>query len=564
MKKRIIAALLSATMIITLAACGKKAEPEQTAEQEPVEETTETAEEEPAAEEEVQEPGVLIPIVCTKSYYSYDDEIEKQLFTGKEEGVILDDSCQEAYPALYKTLSENWEKTLSEGDKNAESMTKEARDFYDEMVSYGNDMEYFTSYSDENDIYVLRADDVAFSYTITNSTYTGGAHGMYGNGGYTYDSQTGQEIKLSDVIKDLDTYGQKLFDKVSEEYPDVVNYLDDPTTLRDQIVEEVKGEYTNWALTPNGIRYYFNPYDIAAYAAGQQIIEIGYKEEPSLFNEKYVMPEGTGYVVKDDYSFKIDADGDGDLDSITIEGNYPPYEEGVDSYEAEGVNVVIDNKTTTTIGSDSYCYNWSGYQMHTAGGKDFLVVELGMENDYQQMIVCEAGNGNVRELGSYGLYEQTISYDDSVTGVSKYYAITDPANMKLAEHYDRLGTYTAGCTFHLTDDGKLETDDEYAYLTGPARQYQVIKSKVDLTVDVVDEAGEVTEADVKLPSGTEYNLYRTKREAVSDGLYYVDCTLTDGRIVRLEFSDSTEANEWQHKVNGCNEYDAFENVLYAG
>ena len=75
----------------------------------------------------------------------------------------------------------------------------------------------------------------------------------------------------------------------------------------------------------------------------------------------------------------------------------------------------------------------------------------------------------------------------------------------------------------------------------------------------MDEAGEVTEKDVKLPAGTTFTLYRTDGKSGEGETGIVDTKLADGRIVRLNVT-----TDYPHLVNGTDENDTFETLYYAG
>lgn len=113
---------------------------------------------------------------------------------------------------------------------------------------------------------------------ISSWEYSGGAHP---NGSLEYlnfDLKTGAELKLKDVLKanflkDFSGYAeQKLYKEYEEE--------------DDWFFE--KGEFPlteNFAITPGGLLFYFNSYEIASYAAGRQELFFTYKEL-----EKYILP----------------------------------------------------------------------------------------------------------------------------------------------------------------------------------------------------------------------------------------------------------------------------------
>ena len=564
MRRKVLAGTLALLMAFGICGCAS-----QTGETTPAaEETTgtksaeqEVTEETPEAEEATDEAAPMQALIYTKNYYEYDEELERVMFTGVQEGVVLAEECKETYPKLYDALQKEWESRLSEGDATRDEQVKESRSMYEDVIANGGTPEeYMTHFTQEDKIHLHRADEKVFSYSTNFYSYWGGAHGMYGDWGDTFDTATGKKLALSDVITDLDAYGQLLFDKVAENYPDVVEYLDDPTTLRDQIVSEVKDpEISNWELDPDGIVYFFNPYDIAAYASGQQIVKVGYNESPELFNEAYLPPEGRDYInfAPGGNRFLLDTDGDGDFETVSV---YEHYEEGSAYDEYYGFDVSIGEQKPITIANDVNLYSYSGWCAEFANGKTYLMVDCQTDNDYHVLVVCEVGNANVREVGRYGNTPRFLSYDEQ-TEISCAYTYTDPACLQMVEHFDRLSTYSAGGTYRMTDQGVIEALSEYAYLSEDNRRYFVLTSKAEIRADVVDEVGEVKEADAVFAAGTKFTIYRTSYPSDAYENCLVDCLLEDGTIVRFRYTMDGDGNRL---INGHNEWDIFDNLLYAG
>ncbi len=113
---------------------------------------------------------------------------------------------------------------------------------------------------------------------VSSWEYSGGAHP---NGRLEYinfDLKTGAELKLNDVLKpnflkDFSAFAEQ---KLYKEYEEEAGWFFE------------KGEFPitdNFAITPGGLLFYFNSYEIAPYAAGRQELFFSYKEL-----EKYILP----------------------------------------------------------------------------------------------------------------------------------------------------------------------------------------------------------------------------------------------------------------------------------
>ena len=96
--------------------------------------------------------------------------------------------------------------------------------------------------------------------------------------GYTFDLQTGERLVLEDVIanneEELKDIVTKYFEKEILANPDSGYYWSDaPDTVR-----ELTDLESSFYLTERGIRFYFEPYLLACWAAGFQEVTVPYEE----------------------------------------------------------------------------------------------------------------------------------------------------------------------------------------------------------------------------------------------------------------------------------------------
>ncbi|MBO4267181.1 MAG: DUF3298 domain-containing protein [Lachnospiraceae bacterium] len=206
------------------------------------------------------------------------------LMSGNYYTIDLDSSDIKLYPDLYEALC-----TYNEAE---EKRVKDSMNSYTaDMIEFQNEGfegsgEVFT------DIYLLRADDKAFSFGLLDYSYMGGAHGFTQYYGYCYDPKTGNSIAFSDIVKDTDKLPQIIVDELEKqnelkdyfkECPgDKENLLADiPTRLEDN----AKG--LAWALDYDGIWLYFEDYAMGAYVAGSQAVKISFADYPDIFTDTY-------------------------------------------------------------------------------------------------------------------------------------------------------------------------------------------------------------------------------------------------------------------------------------
>ena len=114
--------------------------------------------------------------------------------------------------------------------------------------------------------------DSLLCYTITRSSYMGGAHGMYGTECYTYSLAGGYEITTADLFTEtqLEHLNQLIRKDIYAQY-EAQN--DDELSEKGFFPEYIRVT-ENFRVTPEGITFYYNPYDIGCYALGAVEVEV--------------------------------------------------------------------------------------------------------------------------------------------------------------------------------------------------------------------------------------------------------------------------------------------------
>lgn len=119
---------------------------------------------------------------------------------------------------------------------------------------------------DENFGVMLNAMEV-FSMRMLHSEYTGGAHPNSSAGHVTFDLKTGEELTLDDLLIPgwRDPVTELAESQLREQYD-----LKEGDALNDRgpLFENVFELNDNWFLSPEGLGFSFDPYEIGPYAAG--------------------------------------------------------------------------------------------------------------------------------------------------------------------------------------------------------------------------------------------------------------------------------------------------------
>ncbi len=122
--------------------------------------------------------------------------------------------------------------------------------------------------------------DSLLVYTITTSDYTGGAHGMYGFFSHNYSLKGGYELVLADLFDAKEQ--ESLLTLIRHKLYDQFHVAGDEGLVNLGFFPDQIGVVENFEVTDDGITFYYNPYDIAAFAVGDVSVHISTEELEKL------------------------------------------------------------------------------------------------------------------------------------------------------------------------------------------------------------------------------------------------------------------------------------------
>lgn len=582
--KRIICILMSAILVISMTACGASAdtpaEPasEAQSEAEATEEETSEAEDvdmlfsdsdvktetDDAGDVEKEAAASADSDVEAVPYLEFDyktvlDDKEKKgdtvIYEGSFSWPVLSEASALTYPELAKALEDDSEEAYEGYAGSRKESVKEAEE------RYGEEPEFFDNgnYSYHTEAWLRRADDKVTSFVTYFSTFLGGAHGLEGQFGYTYDTKTGKRLGLKDVIKDTSTLNDILEKEIlanydAEIFGDLKGSLDqyDPDITEYTVTDSLDGDSYpyQWCLLPVGIEFYFGPYSLAYYAAGAQDVILTYEDYPDLFTEEYKTDGDQGFV----YEFlgdlePFDLTGDGKRDSLWVEAL------DTDEYDyANGLCVTLNDKKEEV--KDISFYNRGGstrsaYYIRTADGKQYIYTEVMIDGMEDGLFVFEINKDRAKFVDSTDMHlADTVKYDDDFI----WYRMTgtDPDSMELFRQVDIFVTCNAMAHCHVGIKGMPEVDE--AYRPVGIGDDRALISKIELTCDIVDEDGKVISEKEKIKAGESFLITATDAES------YVDARMSDDRIARIYVTGY--GYDW--KIDGVQDRDCFEVLYLAG
>lgn len=122
--------------------------------------------------------------------------------------------------------------------------------------------------------------DSLVTYIISRWSYTGGAHGMYATECHTYSLAGGYELSTADLFSERQLLGMEtlLRRKLCEQY----EAANDEELAERGFFPEYISLTENFRITPEGITFYYNPYDIGCYALGAVDVTMSREELENL------------------------------------------------------------------------------------------------------------------------------------------------------------------------------------------------------------------------------------------------------------------------------------------
>ena len=514
-------------------------------------EALEQPEEETTVEDTPEEAGDIpdgIPLYMINQRMDYQwDEVDgeyKQLSGTTYDCVYLTDEAAEAFPALDRALNREAEKRISRFQEEFKLLTGEARN----MVKDGYPL--YAPLSMDGYVHVHRADAGIFSYLGASESYWGGAHGDYGYGGYTYDSQTGHELKLGDLVKDIPAMGELVLEKLRTDYDEQIFFESYEDTIRsyfDEKEDENEAEAA-FTLEPDGISFWFGPYDLAAYASGMQTVHIRFDEAPELFDACCTRTAQENYVIEmaDYVPLKTDLGENGTMDEVLICADQNEYG------EYNSLHVIINGKDCEA--DNAYFYRFNPVYIR-AYGHDILMVDTVTDNDYRIMYTFD-----LQEDGAIYFGEENAAFGgviperlrEEYNGSWRALPV-DITHFSMSCRYDLLSTLGARRWYSIGAQDVLIPETPYYDVENGNFELTTLR---DLEFDRVDPSlDKVIEQNVPVPAGTALHFFR------SDLKTYTDMKDNDGNVFRVKMDDH---EEWPPTINGYELMECFDGMMFAG
>ena len=426
-------------------------------------------------------------------------------------------------------------------------MNENARSGAEEYISSNSDAEsvikemgddaYGAYYTYEHHMGCERLDEKVISFIAGGYEYAMGAHGYSYNTGYNFDTATGDEIKIGDIVSDNEALADELETLLLEKYDREMFFNEDISEDILSILTDEEYGGPDFIVGDDGVTFIFNAYAIAPYAAGAQQVTVPWDSQ--LIDSAYAPASSEGYItpVYSDLSF-----------TVTATGQKLDIGWWADEYGELTFNYCYDDDYENSI-SRTYADAW-GADVYLVGidGKQYLWLNLSMSNDYEVLYVFPLTQGQSfdqedafrpdSDLG-FGLYGSVPLYGEA---------------LKMYTRTDLLGTQSVYDTFTIGDNGVPERTGEWLYGSG---EYKLTVIE-DVEAPVYENEDAESGSSQTIKKGEELTYLR------NDGISVVDFTMSDGRIVRFSLEKADSGDYMPTLYNGTDIEGIFDGIIYAG
>ena len=273
---------------------------------------------------------------------------------------------------VYPALSESLESFTRQSAQLARADAKECLELVETLAEDGF-VDPSGDFSAACRAYIQRADTRVVSLMQHRSMDNGvNNQALDIKTGYNYDTLTGKELALGEVVTDLSALSEVLVEKLRELFPaqaDSVRDFMDEAFLRESLVSD---SAFSWVLGYEGISFYFNS-DVN-FPCGRQSVKVyvPFAEYPGLFVNQYTeVPKAYSCDILLDDSFAEEYyqtdKAEGRAKELLI---YPAWD--VELREYTGLNLMRDGELQTV---PLQCDSLFGTIVHTSEGKDYLYVQ---------------------------------------------------------------------------------------------------------------------------------------------------------------------------------------------
>ena len=508
-KTRSALVLTCALLALGTAACGeKKTKTVETTETVANRESQQAEETKEAAETKLETPEQLTVSLVVRNSGRELVNLEPNGMGLEEKHYSFPDWAE--VPTLPVAASEGLHKAMQAYEESQLTALKQF------AAAHQNKTEQDYNYQYAGDVTICRSDSNFFSFVRGVNSFTTDAEG------YSYDSRTGEEVKLSQVVKDMNQLQAAVNEVLKENNQSALSAITKEALEKDAIV---------WALGNEGLDLFIAQSD-GNYVDYQRIV-ISYERYPDLFADGVKLRPA-------EYAAQLMTTAKSYIDGKVLQVTAPETEGG-------SFTVTVDDKQFTVEKPEMAVGLISLLYVKTASGTYLYPEFQGDYSDASYLLPVDLQSGKASKLPEDRELGMGFDLQNAV----------NPDALALSVRSDTLSTLYTFYPVKIGSDGVPEAIGERHYFTGVT----VLHSKQALTLSLVKDGKETGEK-TEVPADSNYFFY------AGDNKSYVDFRLEDGREVRVHIKGYpedvwVEGSVWiveeQYK-----DIDLFTGMRYAG
>ena len=508
-KTRSALVLTCALLALGTAACGeKKTKTPETTESVAARESTQAEETKQASEAKLETPEQLAVSLLVRNSGRELVNLEPNGMGLEEKHYSFPDWAE--VPTLPVAASEGLHKAMQAYEESQLTALKQF------AAAHQNKTEQDYNYQYAGDVTICRSDSNFFSFVRGVNSFTTDAEG------YSYDSRTGEEVKLSQVVKDMNQLQAAVNEVLKENNQSALSAITKEALEKDAIV---------WALGNEGLDLFIAQSD-GNYVDYQRIV-ISYERYPDLFADGVKLRPA-------EYAAQLMTTAKSYIDGKVLQVTAPETEGG-------SFTVTVDDKQFTVEKPEMAVGLISLLYVKTASGTYLYPEFQGDYSDASYLLPVDLQSGKASKLPEDRELGMGFDLQNAV----------NPDALALSVRSDTLSTLYTFYPVKIGSDGVPEAIGERHYFTGVT----VLHSKQALTLSLVKDGKETGEK-TEVPADSNYFFY------AGDNKSYVDFRLEDGREVRVHIKNYPE-DVWEEGSawiveEQYKDIDVFSGMRYAG
>ncbi|MCF8216362.1 MAG: DUF3298 and DUF4163 domain-containing protein [Chlorobium sp.] len=188
---------------------------------------------------------------------------------------------------LQSWITDSTEIAPGEGYRGKRSIWDLADNFLGEYERERKERESVPAYQFDLNGSVLLNRQGVLTVSLSTQSYTGGAHGSYGTRFFVFDVRSGKRLGVEDLF--IAGFEDRLNSLIDSRYRQMrgLSKTERLDGEKGRLFENGIRFNGNVALTPEGVTFFYNNYEIAAYVYGSTAIALSFRDVEDILKQEF-------------------------------------------------------------------------------------------------------------------------------------------------------------------------------------------------------------------------------------------------------------------------------------